>query len=303
MGNVARDTSVVGDKGSFDGAVLPACDVKGGTPFPEQEIASIKNPEIVEWLATYKPYMRYEMGFIGISRAKTALVSLASPDETKVTWSEKRLKSLNAMLNDVERESAAGAVRQVIFTTPGKDGFIFGADLREFLKRSTEAEFQEVIDAGHRTFARVRALPVKTVAAVQGACVGGGLEFALHCNEIVACKSRDSKSAQFEPEKTKFAFPEVLLGLFPGWGGTILAPAKIGLQALDMILTGKDVYPDEALRIGLIDRLAPEGKVLAVSEKAARSFGSPWRLQGMKRTEKGLLQDVRKYLTEDWPAR
>lgn len=259
--------------------------------------------EVESWMESYRPFKSYKLGFIAISGEKTALVSLGHPEETKVTWSQARLNSLNTMLDDIDRSISTGSIKRVIFITPGSDCFIFGADLNEFVTRQTPDDFQQAIDEGHRIFARVRNLPVKTVAAVQGACVGGGLEFALNCDEIVACRSKGAVSAYFSSEKTKFAFPEIMLGLFPGWGGTILAPRKIGLQAIDLILTGRDVKIDEALRIGLIDRIAPEGELLETAEMAARHKGSPWRLQGIKRSEKGLMTDLKTYLAQDWPAR
>ena len=244
----------------------------------------------------YELKKEYELGSISVSRDGTALVSLGNPNETKVTWSEARLKSLNSMLDDIEEGARTGDIRRVIYTTPGTDCFIFGADLKEFLNNNSVEDFERAINAGHTLFSRNAALPIKTVAAVQGACVGGGLEFVLSCDEIVATKT--PKTEPFKGDKTVFSFPEIQLGIFPGWGGTARAVDKIGLQAFELVLTGKPLTVDEAHRIGLVDRKASPNNLLDVAEKAARGKTPSKRFHKPKRTGKGFKADLLKYLQE-----
>ena len=92
-------------------------------------------------------------------------------------------------------------------------------------------------------------LSVPTVAAIHGDCLGGGLELALACSARIATDS----------PRTKLALPEVMLGLLPGAGGTRRLPRLIGLpDALDMMLTGRNIRPKKALKLGLVDKVVPQ---------------------------------------------
>lgn len=264
---------------------------------------SFVSPAVEKWIGNAQEYKMYDHGAIFLASNQVARVLLGNPSESKVTWSEARFRSLDQMITDLEAAIAKRQIRGIVFASPAKDAFIFGADLSEFLNKHSIDEFKEATVQGHRIFGRVRALTVKTVAAIRGACVGGGLEFALHCNEIVACKTKGPASPLFESEKTKLALPEVMLGIFPGWGGTILLPAKIGLQAIDLILTGKDVFPDQAHHIGLIDRLAESEQLFEVAENAALSSRKPWNVQGVQWSGKGVVRDLKNYAFKEWTAR
>src|SRR5207247_6378041 len=95
--------------------------------------------------------------------------------------------------------------------------FCVGADIDEFARVGSAADASEGSRAGHELFGRIRALPFPTVAAINGACLGGGLELALHCDaRTIASRVRH------------LGFPEVFLGLFPAWGGTQLTPRLVG---------------------------------------------------------------------------
>jgi 3-hydroxyacyl-CoA dehydrogenase/enoyl-CoA hydratase/3-hydroxybutyryl-CoA epimerase len=261
------------------------------------------SPAVEKWIGDAQEFKVYDHGAIFIANNQVARVLVGNPSENKITWSEARFRVLDQMITDLEQAIAKRQVRAIVFASPAKDAFIFGADLSEVLLKHTVEEFKEATDHGHRIFGRVRALPVKKVVAIRGACVGGGLEFALNCDEIVACKTKGPSSGLFESEKTKLALPEVMLGIFPGWGGTILLPAKIGLQAIDLILTGKDVYPDQAHHIGLVDRLAPPDQLFEVAENAALSSRKPWNLQGIQWSGKGVIRDIKNYAFNEWTAR
>jgi 3-hydroxyacyl-CoA dehydrogenase/enoyl-CoA hydratase/3-hydroxybutyryl-CoA epimerase len=132
-------------------------------------------------------------------------------------------------------------------------------------------------------FERLARLPMPTVAAIHGACMGGGTELALACRMRVAARM---------PE-TRIALPEVQLGIHPGWGGTARLPRLIGApQALAMMLTGRPSSAAHALRDGLVDRLAePDGLIEAARQLALHPIARP------------LPQRVRAWLTNCWPVR
>jgi len=133
----------------------------------------------------------------------------------------------------------------------GKDlGFVYGADINEFEALAGEADVAALLDEVHDTFNRFAALPFPMVAGIDGYALGGGLELALCCDRLVLTAS----------PKTQVGFPEVKLGLMPGYGGTGRAYGRIGAyMVLDMMLTGRMVSASEAQRIGLVDGLA-EGR-------------------------------------------
>ena len=129
-------------------------------------------------------------------------------------FGEAALLSLDRALDELERGDFAAAV----FT--GKPFFFAaGADITEF-PDITPNRAREGSRAGHELFARLRALPIPTVAAINGACLGGGVELALHCS-----------ARAISPTVRHFALPEVFLGLFPAWGGTQLLPRLVGADA------------------------------------------------------------------------
>ncbi len=138
------------------------------------------------------------------------------------------------------------AVRSVVFLSGKPENFIAGADIEEFVQVGTRDEAEALSRDGQQLIGAVADFPKPVVAAIHGACLGGGLEFALACHYRIATES----------PKTQLGLPEVQLGLIPGAGGCQRLPRLVGLRAaLDMILTGKAVRGRKALRIGLIDEL------------------------------------------------
>jgi enoyl-CoA hydratase/carnithine racemase len=143
--------------------------------------------------------------------------------------------------------AADPGIRAVVLSAHGDRAFCVGADLKE-RNRLTDAGFARQRPLFRRAFGGVRDLPQPTVAAVHGYALGGGCEFALSCDLIVA------------EETAVFGLPETTVGLVPGGGGTQLALRKLGPgRALDLVLTGRRVDAAEAYRIGLADRLVPAG--------------------------------------------
>lgn len=174
-------------------------------------------------------------------------------------------------------------------------GFIAGADIDEFDALDSPEAARALIAHGWDAFERLASLPCPTLALIRGHCLGGGLELALACRYRVAVDQAD----------TSLALPEVMLGIFPAWGGMKRLPALIGAPAaLDMMLTGRAVDARKAASLGLVDaRVAPRLQMRA-AEGLAHSGTRPRKAQGagrllnlplarplvMRRTEKKLNQ-------------
>ena len=149
--------------------------------------------------------------------------------------------------------------KALIFRSGKSAGFIAGADIQEFTQLDTLAKGLELISRGWNLFNRLAAARYPTLAIVRGHCLGGGLELALACRYLLAVD---------EPG-TKMGLPEVMLGIFPGWGGMLRLPERVGPQAaLDMMLTGKTIDAKRAKRMGLADECVPP----RVMESAARNI-------------------------------
>ncbi|QKF77976.1 3-hydroxyacyl-CoA dehydrogenase NAD-binding domain-containing protein [Arcobacter defluvii] len=146
-------------------------------------------------------------------------------------------EKLNLIKNDI-------SIKALVIDSAKKDIFIAGADIKEIEKLKDEKEVYEALMEVHEIFNKLENLPIPTIAYINGACMGGGLELAL------ACKYRVMSTNP----KTKIAFPEIKLGIFPGFAGTIRAPKIIGLlNALDLILSGKTIDAKKAYKIKLAD--------------------------------------------------
>src|SRR4030095_12077789 len=133
-----------------------------------------------------------------------------------------------------------------------------------FSRAKTPHEIQEMIELGQSVFNRIAGLSIPTVAAIHGACVGGGYELALACNYRIASPERE----------TKIGLPETQLGILPAWGGSTRLPRLIGLpQALDVILGGKTLAARPALRCGMVDELVPREYLLEVAQRKILKSG------------------------------
>ncbi len=144
--------------------------------------------------------------------------------------------------------AAAPEVRVVVFGAAGERAFCAGADLKE-RAGMTDADIMRQRPVIRAVFGALLALPQPAIAAVHGFALGGGCELALSCDLVVA------------DETATFGLPEVTVGLVPGGGGTQLALRRLGPgRAADLVLTGRKVGVDEAMRIGLVDRRVPAGQ-------------------------------------------
>jgi enoyl-CoA hydratase len=157
---------------------------------------------------------------------------------------EATLRELARAIRDVRRDAA---VRALVVTGAGEKAFSAGADISA-MARMSAADGHAYSRLGHEVFARLEALAIPVVAAVNGVALGGGLELALACDLIVAS------------ERARFGQPEINLGLIPGFGGTQRLVRRIGqTRAREVIYLGRPLSAEDALRVGLVNRVvAPE---------------------------------------------
>ncbi len=183
--------------------------------------------------------------------------------------------STNVLSSDVLRELSsiieglqAHPPRAAVFCSAKNNGFIAGADIKEFTGLRTTGEAYDLISAGQQVFDRLQALPFPTVAAINGFALGGGLELALACTYRVASSDRP----------VSLGLPEVMLGIHPGFGGTVRAVQLIGVRAaMQLMLTGKPVTGDKALQLGLVDKLVPTAELRAAAKALALAAPAPRR--------------------------
>ena len=165
------------------------------------------------------------------------------PDQPVNVFHDGALRDLEQLVAAVEGDET---VKALVFRSGKDNGFLAGADLHMIERLHTAIDAREACYAGQELFERLEDLKIPTIAVIHGVCLGGGLEF------VLACKHR----LVADDPRTKLGFPEVELGLLPGWGGTQRLPRLVGLStALPMILTGKKVGAREAVKIGLADRV------------------------------------------------
>jgi len=204
-----------------------------------------------------------------------ALLRLGAPDEVLVTLTKERLESLDGALQVLAGDNR---VRGVIVTGSGPGMFCAGADINLIQGITDPREGEAAAVRGRSIFQRFRQLSVPVVVAIEGPCLGGGLELALFCDVRVAS---DHKS-------TQIGLPEVKLGIVPGFGGTQTLSRLVGLPgALDLILNGKLLRGKQAVKAGVIDRLVPPAKLMAAARQeldrltAAKKKAPSRRLRGM----------------------
>src|SRR3984957_16967627 len=164
------------------------------------------------------------------------------------------LRDLATQLQEIAAKPPAG----VVIRSAKASGFIAGADIKEFLKIHAPEEGYELVRAGQAVLQALEYLPCPSVAAVHGFALGGGLELALACRYRVGA----------DDAKLALGLPEVMLGIHPGFGGTVRTVRLIGVRpALDLMLKGKPFKGRRALEVGLIDQLVPPGEL---SQRAKR---------------------------------
>ena len=167
-----------------------------------------------------------------------------------------------------QRLESDPSINAAVLISGKPDSFIAGADIEEFLEWRTAAQAESASREGHALLDRLENLRTPVVAAIHGACLGGGLEASLACAWRIAT----------DHPKTVLALPEVQIGIFPGAGGTQRLPRTVGLTAaLDMILTGKNIRAKKALQIGLVHELVHPAILRDIAVQRARELAARTR--------------------------
>ncbi len=175
-----------------------------------------------------------------------ATVVFDQPDRKANVFTREAMEELSALVSQLSERSE---IRCAVLASGKERIFIAGADVDAIAGVTDPAEAERGSREGQELFDRWEALPFPTIAAVRGACMGGGTEISLSCDYILLSDRED----------IRIGLPETKLGIVPGWGGCTKLPRKVGLTAaLDMILAGKAVRPYKAFKIGLADALLPE---------------------------------------------
>ncbi|HBD80266.1 MAG TPA: fatty acid oxidation complex subunit alpha FadJ [Leclercia adecarboxylata] len=179
-----------------------------------------------------------------------AVVTIDAPDEKMNTLKAEFGGQVRAILKQVRENKT---LRGLVFISAKPDNFIAGADINMIARASSAQEAEALARQGQQIMAEIHALPIPVIAAIHGACLGGGLELALACHGRICT----------DDAKTVLGLPEVQLGLLPGSGGTQRLPRLVGVStALEMILTGKQLRPRQALKVGLVDEVVPHAILL-----------------------------------------
>lgn len=194
-----------------------------------------------------------------------AVVTLDAPGEKVNVLTSAFLAALEQM---ALRLAAEEGLRGAVVVSAKSGGFIAGADIEAIAAVRDPATGTALAREGQRIFGLWATLPFPVIAAVNGHCLGGGTEFALACRYRIAAPD------------AAIGLPEVRLGIFPGFGGTQRLPRLIGIApALDMILTGRNIRSEEALKKGLIDRIAEGDLVTEGLALALEAILHPARLE------------------------
>ena len=195
-----------------------------------------------------------------------AVVTIDVPGEKMNTLKASFGPEVHNIIKQIRDNSA---LQGVVFISGKPDNFVAGADINMIAHCQTALEAQTLAHQGQQIMAEIASLPIPVVAAIHGACLGGGLELALACHARICT----------DDEKTKLGLPEVQLGLLPGSGGTQRLPRLIGIShALDMILTGKQLRPRQALKLGLVDEVVPHSILLTAAIDLVAKGRQPSRM-------------------------
>src|SRR5213080_4407475 len=186
------------------------------------------------------------------------LLTFDRPESGANVFDAATLSDLDQQLDFIEEEDS---LEGVVILSAKKSIFIAGADLKTLLHQAQTGEMGGFIAEGQRIFNRLVALKIPTCAAIHGACAGGGYEIALACDWRVAS----------DDPATRIGLPETTLGLIPAWGGCTRLPRLIGAEkAVDVILKGKLYSAQEALKLGLVDEIAPRDRLIHRAKERLR---------------------------------
>jgi 3-hydroxyacyl-CoA dehydrogenase/enoyl-CoA hydratase/3-hydroxybutyryl-CoA epimerase len=199
-----------------------------------------------------------------------AWLTLDKPGSSANVLSGPVLLELDGLLAALEKEPP----RALVVLSAKKSGFVAGADIREFTGITDADSGYVLIHRGQQVLNRLAALPWPSVAAIHGFALGGGLELALACRYRVAVGN----------ERLSLGLPEVQLGIHPGFGGTVRSVQLAGVRpAMELMLTGKPVRADKALRLGLVDALTTETELRSAARALVLKSPPPRRAPLLER--------------------
>lgn len=198
-------------------------------------------------------------------------------DASVNTLSQAVLDELNAVLERISIEPP----KAVVIASAKSSGFIAGADIKEFQSFDAKGTVADAISRGQTVLQRLADLPCPSAAAIDGFCMGGGTELALACDVRVASDS----------DKTRIGLPEVMLGIIPGWGGSVRLPRLVGAPAaMDMMLTGRALRAKQARSIGLVDKISPAATLIdTAATLALRGVQRPLKQRALARASNSWL--------------
>lgn len=201
---------------------------------------------------------------------ETALLTLDVAGQSANALTREVMEALDRVLNDI----ANRGVRGLIIRSGKASGFVVGADVHEFEHVGDATEAAGLAREGQIVLDRLPALAFPSVALIHGFCLGGGLELALACTYRIA----------HDDPATRFGFPEVRLGIHPGFAGTVRLPRLIGhLPALDLMMTGRSIDAGVARRLGLVDDVVPERHALVGAQTFIERRPKPQRARFARR--------------------
>lgn len=190
----------------------------------------------------------------------------------------------NALLEEIDGAmgelAADPKTKVIVFVSAIPNVFIAGVDLKEMSALANTEDIVKVIRKGQAVFNKIENSEKPVIAAIHGACLGGGQELVLACHLRIAS------------DRTRFAQPEILLGIIPGFGGSQRLPKIVGAsRAAELILTGDAITPQEALRIGLVNRVVSDGALVKTARELGKKIaknGLPAIRAAMRAMRKGL---------------
>lgn len=168
------------------------------------------------------------------------------------------LTQIRGAVDDLQREPSAKAI---VLASAIQNVFVAGVDLKEMSQLTEPAQVLDVIRLGQETFDAIERSEKPVIAAIHGACVGGGQELVMACHVRIAS------------DRTRFAQPEIALGIIPGFGGTQRLARIVGAaRATELILTGDLLTPQDAHRMGLVNRVVSDGALLKTAREIAKKI-------------------------------
>lgn len=190
---------------------------------------------------------------------RVALVTIDRPPVNALNY-----QAMQELAETFEELAKNSEVKVIVLTGEGKNHtFVAGADLKEIAQLKSSKEAEEIARKGQAILNQIEKMPKPVIAAINSVCVGGGSELAMACHLRIAS------------DRARFGQPEINLGLIPGFGGTQRLVLLVGpSKTRELVLTGEMITAQEALRIGLVDRVVPDGELLRQALGLAKKMAS-----------------------------